>query len=59
MVHGTADAAIGMDKAERLASGLSGCEGVVTIEGGTHAANLTHPDDVNAAVVKFLADLPA
>jgi len=59
VVHGTADAAIGMDKAERLAAGLSGCDGVVTIEGGTHAANLTHPDDVNAAVVAFLTDLPA
>ncbi|MGZ4683979.1 MAG: alpha/beta fold hydrolase [Acidimicrobiales bacterium] len=59
VVHGTADAAIGMDKAERLASGLSGCDGVVCIEGGTHAANLTHPDDVNAAVLAFLAGLPA
>ena len=59
VVHGTADAAIGIDKAERLAAGLSGCDGVVTIEGGTHAANLTHPDDVNAALRSFLADLPA
>ncbi len=58
VVHGTADVAIGLDKAERLAAGLTGCDGVVAIEGGTHAANLTHPDEVNAAVVSFLAGLP-
>jgi pimeloyl-ACP methyl ester carboxylesterase len=58
VVHGTADVSISMDKAERLASGLVGCPGVVKIEGGTHAANLTHPGPVNAAIVDFLAGLP-
>jgi 3-oxoadipate enol-lactonase len=58
VVHGTADVAIGLDKAERLAAGLTGCDGVVAIEGGTHAANLTHPDEVSAAVASFLSGLP-
>jgi len=59
VVHGTLDAAVSADKAERLAAGLPGCEGVTWIEGGTHAANLTHPTEVNAAVETFLASLTA
>jgi pimeloyl-ACP methyl ester carboxylesterase len=58
VVHGTADASISMDKAERMADGLVGCSGVVAVEGGTHAANMTHPDQVNAAILDFLAGLP-
>ncbi|HEX7443437.1 MAG TPA: alpha/beta hydrolase, partial [Acidimicrobiales bacterium] len=58
VVHGTADAAIGMDKAERLAAGLSGADAVVQVEGGSHAANLTHPEAVNAAIETFLSGLP-
>jgi len=58
VVHGTADAAIAMDHAEALAAHLVGSSGVVTIDGGTHAANLTHPGEVNAAIVDFLAGLP-
>ena len=59
VVHGTADVSISMDKAEALAAGLIGCGSVVAIEGGTHAANMTHPEVVNEAVVGFLAGLPA
>ena len=58
VVHGTADASISMDKAQRMADGLVGCPGVVAIEGGTHAANMTHPGPVNAAILDFLAGLP-
>jgi pimeloyl-ACP methyl ester carboxylesterase len=58
VVHGTADAAISADKAERLAAGLSACDGVVWVDGATHAANLTHPGEVNAAIAAFLAALP-
>lgn len=57
VVHGTEDTAISMEKAERLADGLSGCNGVVKV-GGAHAANLTNPVPVNAAIVEFLAGLP-
>jgi len=59
VVHGTDDVAITMDKAEALAAGLSGCDGVVVVEGGTHAANMTHPGPVNEAILEFLAGLPA
>ena len=57
VVHGTDDTAITMDKAERLAAGLVGCGGVVRV-GGAHAANLTNPEPVNAAMLEFLAGLP-
>jgi 3-oxoadipate enol-lactonase len=58
IVHGTEDTAITMDRAEILADGLSGCSGVVKVS-GAHAANLTNPEPVNAAIVEFLAGLPA
>lgn len=58
VVHGTEDTAITMDKAETLAAGLVGCGGVVKV-GGAHAANLTNPEPVNAAILEFLAGLPA
>ncbi|MGK2948415.1 MAG: alpha/beta fold hydrolase [Acidimicrobiales bacterium] len=58
VVHGSADAAISLDKAERVAAGLSGCDGLVLIDGGTHAANLTHPEETNAAILAFLDGLP-
>jgi pimeloyl-ACP methyl ester carboxylesterase len=58
VVHGTEDTAITMDKAEAMAAGLVGCGGVVQV-GGAHAASLTNPEPVNAAILEFLADLPA
>lgn len=58
VVHGSGDTAITMDKAEALAAGLVGCGGVVKV-GGAHAANLTNPEPVNAAILDFLAGLPA
>ncbi len=58
VVHGTADVAISMEKADALATGLSGCPGVVAVDGGTHAANLTHSQAVNAAISTFLDSLP-
>jgi pimeloyl-ACP methyl ester carboxylesterase len=59
VVHGSADVSISMDKAERLAAGLRRGGEVVVIEGGTHSANLTHPEPVNRAVLDFLDGLPA
>jgi 3-oxoadipate enol-lactonase len=58
VVHGTADASISMDKGVALAAGLVGCPGVVTVEGGTHATNMTHPGPTNDAITAFLAGLP-
>jgi 3-oxoadipate enol-lactonase len=56
VVHGTEDVSIPMDKAEILAAGLPGAGDVVKVP-GCHAANLTHPDAVNRAIVSFLAGL--
>jgi crotonobetainyl-CoA:carnitine CoA-transferase CaiB-like acyl-CoA transferase len=47
-----------MDRAEILADGLVGCSGVVKVS-GAHAANLTNPVPVNAAIVDFLTGLAA
>ncbi len=55
--HGTADQSIEIEKAEELCDGLSGCTGLVRIEGAPHAANLTHPDQVNGPLLSFLRSL--
>lgn len=57
VIHGTKDTAIPMDSAKAMAQGLSGCKGVVEIEGAAHAANLTHPQPVNAALIPFLRSI--
>ena len=57
IVHGTADAAIPMAKAEVLRDGLGGPVTLVAVEGGPHAANITHADEVNAAILRFLTGL--
>ena len=37
---------------------LPHAEPLVAVDGGTHAANLTHPAEVNAAILAFLDSLP-
>jgi len=54
VVHGTADQAIPMDKAEALRAALPDCRGLVKVEGAAHASNLTHPDQVNPPLRAFL-----
>lgn len=58
VVHGTEDTAITLDRAHALAAGLPGAGAVVEVA-GAHAASLTNPVPVNAAIVDFLAGLPA
>jgi pimeloyl-ACP methyl ester carboxylesterase len=58
IVHGTEDTAIRMEDPELMASLLPGCDGVVKVS-GAHAANLTNPEPVNAAILDFLARIPA
>ena len=58
VVHGTEDTAITMDRAEIMAAGLPGAGPVVRVA-GAHAANLTNPEPVNAAITAFLAELSA
>jgi pimeloyl-ACP methyl ester carboxylesterase len=55
--HGTADASIPIERAEELCEALQGCIGLVRVEGGSHAANLTHPDQVNGPLLAFLRSL--
>ncbi|MDR3418538.1 MAG: alpha/beta hydrolase [Nevskia sp.] len=57
VIHGDRDAAITLDRGQALAQGITGAELVVVVQGGGHAANLTHPDQVNPAIEKFLAQL--
>jgi 3-oxoadipate enol-lactonase len=57
VIHGTADAAIPMAKAEALQAGLGGKTTLAVIEDGTHAANVSHPDAVNTAMLNFLRTL--
>jgi len=57
VVHGTSDAAIPVSRAQELRDGLGGQAELVEIEGGSHAANLTHPGEVNAAILEFLRGL--
>jgi pimeloyl-ACP methyl ester carboxylesterase len=52
--HGEVDAAFPMEKAERLASELPNCEGLVRIAGAGHASNLSHPNEVNAPLRDFI-----
>jgi pimeloyl-ACP methyl ester carboxylesterase len=55
--HGTADQSIELENGEQLCAALPGCAGIVRVEGGPHASNLTHPDQVNAPLIEFLRSL--
>ena len=55
--HGTADMSIEVAKAQELSERLPGSTGAVLVEGGPHAANLTHPDQVNGPLLEFLHSL--
>lgn len=57
VIHGDEDVAIEIAKAERLCDDLPGCRGLVRIQGGGHASNLTHPEPVNRAISAFLDEV--
>jgi 3-oxoadipate enol-lactonase len=59
VIHGNADAAIDVELAQRLCSELANCQNLITIEGGGHACNLTHPELVNMAIQQFIGQLNA
>lgn len=56
VIHGDADEAIPMTRAETLAQALPRAD-LVVIAGAGHASNLTHPRPVNDAIEVFLASL--
>jgi pimeloyl-ACP methyl ester carboxylesterase len=59
IIHGTADAAIPIWRAEQLRDGIPGTHELVLVEGAGHAANMSDPDLVNAAMTSFVRSLPA
>ncbi len=58
VIHGSDDVAIDMSLAEKLCAGLSGCQGVVRIDGAGHSSTVTHPQQVTRAIEAFLASVP-
>ena len=59
VIHGSQDTAIALPLAQALCAGLKHSEPLVLIEGGAHAANLTHASAVNPPLLKFLRQLAA
>src|SRR5436305_9021250 len=55
--HGTADQSIEIERGEALCAALPGCTGLVRVEGGPHAANLTHAEQVDRPLLEFLRSL--
>jgi 3-oxoadipate enol-lactonase len=57
IVHGSADTAIPLARAEQMRDGLAGPATFALIDGAPHASNVTHPGAVNAEIVNFLDTL--
>lgn len=57
VIWGDQDLAIAAEAAQELADGLPQGS-LVVIPGAAHGANLTHPDEVTAAIAEFLARAP-
>lgn len=53
IIHGDEDAAIPVENARALATAFRDCA-YVELPGGTHAGNLTHPAETNAAIARLL-----
>lgn len=58
-VHGEEDQSITIDKADALQAAVPNGRGVVRVAGAAHAPNMTHPDQVNAAIRTFLEEVTA
>ncbi|MFS8099081.1 alpha/beta fold hydrolase [Lentzea alba] len=54
VLHGTADVAYAVAKAEAIVAALPKAE-LVTVEGGAHFLSLTHAEDVNPHLQRFLS----
>ena len=55
VLHGTADLAYPVGKAEALVAALPKAEPLVLVEGGAHFLSLTHAADVNPHLERFLS----
>jgi pimeloyl-ACP methyl ester carboxylesterase len=58
-IHGLADVSTPYQRAERVAREVPDSRGITLIEGGPHAVNISHPQQVNSALSAFLAELTA
>ncbi len=58
-VHGTADRAVGVDRAYAICEAASDCRGVLEVAGAGHAPTLSHPETTTPALRSFLEELPA
>jgi non-heme chloroperoxidase len=56
VVHGTEDRILPFESTAARLPGLIADVKVVTVEGGPHNIGWTHPDEVNSALLEFLAD---
>lgn len=56
VIHGDADAAIPVELGHVLADSIAGAT-IEIMPGGSHATNLTHPTETNAAISAFLEGL--
>ena len=56
VIHGDQDAAIELPIAQRLAEGIPNAQ-LVVIDGAGHASNMTHPEQVNPPLRRFLESL--
>jgi 3-oxoadipate enol-lactonase len=51
--HGNADHGVPIERGRAMAAALRDCRGFVEVDGAAHAANLTHPEAVNARLLEF------
>jgi pimeloyl-ACP methyl ester carboxylesterase len=58
VLHGTADLAYPVAKAEALVAALPKAEPLVTVDGGAHFLSLTHAAEVNPHLERFLSATP-
>jgi 3-oxoadipate enol-lactonase len=56
-IHGLKDVSTPYQRAERVAREVPDSRGIVLIEDGPHAVNISHADQVNSALSAFLSDL--
>jgi 3-oxoadipate enol-lactonase len=54
VIHGEEDAAIDMERAERLAAGLPNLVELVKVPRAGHSSTIEQPEPVTAAVERFL-----
>jgi 3-oxoadipate enol-lactonase len=58
VIHGTGDVSTPYQRAETVAAKVPDCRGLTLIDDAPHAANLSHPEQVNEAIAEFLKQIP-